>query len=368
MAENLTVKDITSYLEQLAPLSSQESYDNSGLIVGDPSMHVKGALLSLDCTEEVVEEAVSVGANMIIAHHPIVFKGLKKLNGKNYVERTVIRAIKNDIAIYAIHTNLDNYRFGVNAEIGERLGLENLKILSPASNSLKKLIVFCPEEATVKVSKAMFDAGAGNIGDYDECSFETSGTGAFRPNENTNPAIGEHGKREKVQEHKIEVIVSSHQLGNVLAAMNQAHPYEEVAHDIIPLDNQNQYEGAGMIGELETPVKTTDYLKKIKEAFGCGVIRHTGAVSEEIKTVAYCGGAGSFLLGAAKAKKADIYITGDFKYHEFFDAEKDIMIADIGHYESEQFTPNLLLGILKKNFINFAFHLSKVNTNPINYF
>lgn len=368
MAENLTVKDITAYLEQLAPLSSQESYDNSGLIVGDPSMSVKGALLSLDCTEEVVEEAFEVGANMIIAHHPIVFKGLKKLNGKNYVERTVIKAIKNDIAIYAIHTNLDNYRFGVNAEIGERLGLKNLQILSPATNSLKKLIVFCPEENKFEVSQALFNAGAGNIGDYDECSFETAGQGAFRPNENTNPAIGEQGKREKVDEHKIEVIVSSHQLGKVVAAMNEAHPYEEVAHDIIPLDNQNQYEGAGMIGELAQPVKTMQYLQQIKEAFACGTIRHTKQIAEEIKTVAFCGGAGSFLLKAAKSKKADIYITGDFKYHEFFDAEDDIMIADIGHYESEQFTPNLLLGILKKNFINFAFHLSKVNTNPINYF
>ena len=363
-----TIKDITTYLEAFAPLSSQESYDNSGLIVGDASTPVKGVLLSLDCTEDVVEEAINKGANLIISHHPIVFKGLKKLNGKNYVERTLINAIKNDIAIYAIHTNLDNYRFGVNAEIGERLGLKDLQILSPAKDSLKKLIVFCPSEDTPAVLQAMFNAGAGNIGDYDECSFETSGTGAFRPNENTNPAIGEHGKREKVQEDKIEVIVSSHRLNHVISAMNQAHPYEEVAHDIISLDNKNHYEGAGMIGILPTPSKTRDYLRKIKDEFNCGTIRHTKEIKDEISTVAFCGGAGSFLLSAAKAKKADIYITGDFKYHEFFDAEEDIMIADIGHYESEQFTPNLLLGILKKNFINFAFHLSKVNTNPINYF
>ena len=368
METNHTVKDITHFLEQLAPISSQESYDNSGLIVGQANETVTGVLLSLDCTEEIVDEAIAKGANLIIAHHPIVFKGLKKLNGKNYVERTVIKAIKNDIAIYAIHTNLDNYRFGVNHEIGNRLGLKNLKVLAPTSNSLKKLIVFCPQENTKAVSQAMFDAGAGNIGDYDECSFETSGIGGFRPNENSNPAIGEHGKREKVEEHKIEVIVSAHKLGQVLSAMNDAHPYEEVAHDIIPLDNQNQYEGAGMIGELPSPKAASDYLKEIKKAFNCGVIRHTPFVKDEIKTVAYCGGAGSFLLNAAKAKKADIYITGDFKYHEFFDAENDLIIADIGHYESEQFTPNLLLGILKKNFINFAFHLSKVNTNPINYF
>ncbi|MGM0479339.1 MAG: Nif3-like dinuclear metal center hexameric protein [Bacteroidota bacterium] len=368
MKEKHTINAITTYLEQHAPLSSQESYDNSGLITGDPSTTVRGVLLSLDCTEAVVEEAIEVGANLIIAHHPIVFKGLKKLNGKNYVERTVIKAIKNDIAIYAIHTNLDNYRFGVNREIGNRIGLEQLNILSPAKNALKKLIVFCPEENTAEVSQAMFEAGAGNIGEYDECSFETKGQGGFRPNEVANPNIGERGQRETVREHKIEVIVSSHHLPRVLSAMNTAHPYEEVAHDIIPLDNNNHYEGAGMVGELPEPMETTAFLEHLKRTFDCSVIRHTPLLKDNIQRVAFCGGSGSFLLNAAKGKKADIYITGDFKYHEFFDAEDDIIIADIGHYESEQFTPNLLLGILKKNFINFAFHLSKVNTNPINYF
>jgi dinuclear metal center YbgI/SA1388 family protein len=368
MESNHTIKDITNYLEHLAPISSQESYDNSGLIIGNPNVRVNGVLISLDCTEEIVDEAIAKGANLIIAHHPIVFKGLKKLNGKNYVERTVIKAIKNDVAIYAIHTNLDNYRFGVNREIGNRLGLKNLRVLAPAQNKLKKLVVFCPQENTKEVSQALFEAGAGNIGDYNECSFETEGTGGFKPNKYSNPTIGKHGTREKVEEHKIEVIVSAHKLGQVLTAMNQAHPYEEVAHDIIPLENQNQYEGAGMIGELSTPKETTAFLDEVKKEFKCKVIRHTPLINKEIKTVAYCGGAGSFLLNSAKGKKADIYITGDFKYHEFFDAENDIIIADIGHYESEQFTPNLLLGILKKNFINFAFHLSKENTNPINYF
>ncbi len=368
MKEKHTINTITSFLEQRAPLSSQESYDNSGLIVGDPSNAVQGVLLSLDCTEAVVDEAIEMGANLIIAHHPIVFKGIKKLNGKNYVERTVIKAIKNDIAIYAIHTNLDNYRFGVNQEIGKRIGLENLNILSPAKNALKKLIVFCPEDDTLNLSKALFEAGAGNIGEYDECSFETEGLGGFRPNEAANPAIGKSGHRETVREHKIEVIVSAHELPRVLAAMHRAHPYEEVAHDILPLENKNHYEGAGMIGKLPAPMDATAFLKHIKKEFNSQVIRHTPLLKDTIQHVAFCGGAGSFLLEAAKAHDADIYITGDFKYHEFFDAENDIVIADIGHYESEQFTPNLLLSILKKNFINFAFHLSKVNTNPINYF
>jgi dinuclear metal center YbgI/SA1388 family protein len=368
MNPKYTVKQITSYLEEFAPLSSQESYDNAGLLVGDPSQEVSSVLLSLDCTEEIVEEAIQTGVNLIIAHHPIVFSGLKKLNGKNYVERTVIKAIKHDIALYAIHTNLDNYRFGVNAEIGKRLKLSNLSILSPSKNKLNKLIVFCPKENCASISQAMFDAGAGNIGNYDECSFESSGVGAFRPNESSNPSIGSHGKRERVDEGKVEVIVSNHKLGDVISAMKEAHPYEEVAHDILPLLNENKYEGAGMIGELPEAISTTAYLKLIKNAFNCSVIRHTTITKKEIKKVAFCGGSGSFLLGAAKAKQADIFITGDYKYHDFFDAEGNIIIADIGHYESEQFTPYLLHGILKKNFVNFAFHLSKVNTNPINYF
>lgn len=364
----LKVKDISGFLEQLAPLSSQESYDNCGLITGSHGQDVTGVLLSLDCTEEVVDEAISKGVNMIVAHHPIVFKGLKKLNGKNYVERTIIKAIKNDIAIYAIHTNLDNYRFGVNHEIASRIGLINTKILAPKGDVLKKLIVFCPTENVSQLSKALFDAGAGHIGDYAECSFESEGKGGFLPGENTNPTLGKVGSREVVEETKLEVIISSHQEGRILKAMHLAHPYEEVAYDLIPLSNKNHFEGAGMIGELEKSMEVDQFLSHLKSTFDCGVIRHTKKHLKEIKKVAFCGGAGSFLLNHAKAQGADIYITGDFKYHEFFDAEEKIIIADIGHYESEQFTPNLIHDVMKKKFINFALHLSEVNTNPINYF
>jgi dinuclear metal center YbgI/SA1388 family protein len=364
----LKVKDISRFLEQLAPLSSQESYDNCGLITGSHDQKVTGVLLSLDCTEEIVEEAISNGANMIVSHHPIVFKGLKKINGNNYVERTIIKAIKNDIAIYAIHTNLDNYRFGVNHEIASRIGLINTQILDPKSNVLKKLIVFCPTENVSQLSKSLFEAGAGHIGDYAECSFESEGKGGFLPGENTNPTLGKVGSREEVKETKLEVIISSHQQGDILNAMNAAHPYEEVAYDLISLSNKNHFEGSGMIGELETPMEIDSFLSHLKSTFDCGVIRHTKKHLKEIKKVAFCGGAGSFLLGRAKAHGADVFITGDFKYHEFFDAEDQIIIADIGHYESEQFTPNLIHDAMKKKFINFALHLSKVNTNPINYF
>lgn len=364
----MKIRELTQYLETLAPLSSQESYDNSGLIVGDPNEEVRSVLISLDCVEETVEEAISKNCQLIIAHHPIVFKGLKKLNGKNYVERTVLKAIRNDIAIYAIHTNLDNYRFGVNDEIGKRLGLQNLRVLQPKREVLSKLICYVPKDHVASVSQAMFDAGAGRIGDYDECGFQTSGTGSFRPNETAKPFIGASGERSEVEEVKFEAVCSNHILNSVVRAMVDAHPYEEVAYEIFPMKNVNPYEGSGMVGELPLPVDTGTFLRNVKDVFNCGVIRHTKLTMDKISKVSFCGGSGSFLLGAAKGSGADIFITGDFKYHEFFDAEDDIIIADIGHFESEQFTSDRLAAILTEKFANFAVHLTEVNTNPINYF
>lgn len=365
---NMKIREITQYLESLAPISSQESYDNSGLIVGDANAEVSNVLISLDCIEATVEEAIQKNCQLIIAHHPIVFKGLKKLNGKNYIERTVIKAIKNDIAIYAIHTNLDNYRFGVNHEIGQRIGLRNVKVLQPKKEVLSKVVCYVPDDHLDAVSQAMFDAGAGNIGDYDECGFSTKGEGSFRPNDAAKPFIGAAGERSSVNESKFEAVCSTHILGKVVAAMISAHPYEEVAHEIYPMLNSNPYEGSGMVGELESPMEAQAFLEHIKKTFNCGVIRHTELTSKTIQKVAYCGGSGSFLLSAAKRSGADIYITGDFKYHEFFDADGGIIIADIGHFESEQYTSNRLADILTEKFATFAVHLTEVNTNPINYF
>jgi dinuclear metal center YbgI/SA1388 family protein len=364
----MEIKEITRYLEDLAPLSSQESYDNSGLIVGDPSKKVTNVLVSLDCVESTIQEAIDKGCELIIAHHPIVFKGLKRFNGSDYVQRTVIKAIKNDIAIYAIHTNLDNYRFGVNYEIGKRLGLKNLSVLSPKSQVLNKVICYIPEDHLAVVSQAMFDAGAGNIGDYSECGFSTEGTGTYKPEEGAQPFEGEKEIRSEVKEVKFEAIVSSHKIGAVVNAMMIAHPYEEVAYEIYPMITSNQYEGSGMVGDLENEVEEAEFLKQIKNDFNCGVIRHTKLSGKKVKKVAFCGGAGSFLLNAAKRSGADFFITGDFKYHEFFDAENKIVIADIGHFESEQFTSNRIAEILTKKFATFAVHLTEVNTNPINYF
>ncbi len=364
----MKIKEITSYLESLAPLSSQASYDNCGLIVGNSEMEITSALICLDSTEAIVDEAIEKGCNLIIAHHPIVFSGLKKLNGKNYIERTVIKAIENKIAIYAIHTNLDNYRYGVNFEIGKRLGLKNLQVLSPNENAICKISVFVPKDHSEIVSKAMFEAGAGEIGNYNECSFELNGIGTFTPLENANPFEGKKGKNSRVEEVKLEVISTTHVLNSVIKAMKNVHPYEEVAYDIISLKNSHPFEGSGMFGILENEMDELAFLSQIKSTFNCGIIRHTNLLNKPIKTVAFCGGSGSFLLKNAKQIKADIFITADYKYHDFFDSENQLVIADIGHFESEQYTINLIADILKKKFPIFVLHLTGVNTNPINYF
>lgn len=363
----MRIKDITAYLESLAPSATQESYDNSGLIVGNPDSEINGALISLDCTEEIVDEALAKGVNLIISHHPIVFKGLKRLNGKNYVERTVIKAIQNNIALYAIHTNLDHYIHGVNREIVNRLKLTNVQVLQPSKEQLVKLVTYVPVAHREQVLSALFEAGAGEIGNYSECSFSQSGEGTFRANEEAVPFVGKVDERHTEQEVKIETILPNFAKNKVLKALLYAHPYEEVAYDLIPLLNEWSTVGSGMIGELAQPMDELAFLKEVKSTFNCGVIRHTALREKPISKVAVCGGAGGFLLQTAKAKGADVFITADYKYHEFFDAEGQIIIADIGHYESEQFTTNLLADIITKKFPKFALHLTGLNTNPIKY-
>ncbi len=362
-----TIAHIISYLHQVAPFSYQESYDNSGLLVGDASQEVTGVVVALDCTEAVIDEAIAAGANVVLTHHPIVFKGLKRLTGSNYVERTVIKAIRNNIALIAIHTNLDNVYFGVNHIIASRLNLTNQRILAPKAATLFKLAVFVPHDSEDAVRSAMAEAGAGRIGDYENCSFSVEGMGRFRPTGDADPYIGEPGKLVTVSETCIEVVVNQHALKAVEQAMKKAHPYEEVAYNIIPMLNTNQYIGSGMVGDLEAPVKTMDFLEFVKETFQCGVVRYTYAVSETVQRIAVCGGSGGFLLPDAIGAKADVFITADYKYHEFFDADGKIVIADIGHFESEQYTSDWLVQLLTKKFTTFAVRLANVNTNPINY-
>ncbi len=364
----MKLRELTDHLESIAPLDYQEAYDNAGLLVGSPEKDVKKALLSLDCTEAVLDEAIAAGCDVIISHHPIVFKGLKRFNGNTYVERVIMKAIKYDIALYAIHTNLDNVMGGVNSKIAERLGLLDTRILSPKDDLLRKLVVFVPTGHAERIRAALFAAGAGNIGRYDACSFNTMGYGTFRAGEGADPFVGQQGEHHREEEERIEVIYPSTKERTVLRGLFEAHPYEEVAYDIYRLQNNHQRIGSGLLGRLEKPIPESDFLGLLKEKLGAKVIRHTALRGRSVDHVAVCGGAGGFLLGQAIRAAADVFVTADYKYHEFFDAEGKIVIADVGHFESEQFTQQLLLEIIQKKFPTFAVRLTGVDTNPINYY
>lgn len=363
----MRIKDITTYLETLAPLAYQEDYDNSGLLIGDANTEMKGGLITLDVTEAVIDEAIETGSNLIIAHHPLIFRGLKKITGTHWIERCVIKAIQNSISIYAIHTNLDNVAGGVNSKIADQLGLLNQKILSHKPGILRKLVTFVPKADTQKVLDGLYQAGAGEIGNYDHCSFRIGGVGAFRPLEKANPHIGTALNDEEVDENRIEVILPSYASGKIISALKATHPYEEVAYYLSSLENQNQEVGSGVIGELEKPMETVEFLHFLKKRMKTGTIRYTALPKKNVQRIAVCGGTGSFLLSKAKSQGADVFITADFKYHEFFEAENQLLIADIGHYESEQFTKQLLFDNLTKKFANIALRLSEVETNPIKY-
>jgi dinuclear metal center YbgI/SA1388 family protein len=364
---NMTIAQIIHELETWAPLWLQEDYDNAGLLTGDKNTTVKNVLVSLDCTEAVIDEAIEHKCELIVCHHPVIFGGLKKLTGENYVQRTVIKAIKNNIAIYAIHTNLDNVANGVNKIICEKLKLTQTRILQPKTNQLCKLVVFVPREHADKVRLAMFNAGAGNIGNYSECSFNTLGEGTFKGSDATNPFVGEKNQQHKEVEIKIEVIVPNHATRLVIEAMISAHPYEEVAYDIYPLTNTWSQVGSGMTGELANHEDEKAFLQRVKNTFHAGAVRHTALLGKPVKTVAVCGGSGQFLLKSAISAGAQVFITSDFKYHQFFDAEGKVLIADIGHFESERFTIDLIGGFLKEKFNTFAVRLSGVDTNPVKY-
>ena len=365
---NMTIQDIIEHLESIAAPALQESYDNARLLVGDKQWECTGVLTALDSTEGVIDEAISNNCNLIVAHHPIIFGGLKSITGKSYIERTIIKAIKNDVAIYAIHTNLDNVSEGVNKVIADKLGLIHQQILSPKNDQLRKLAVYVPIENRENLQEALFAAGAGHIGKYSECSFSVAGTGTFLPGEGASPAEGAVGSRSTVKEEKLEVLYPVWKETAILSTMKANHPYEEVAYECYAISNLHQNVGSGMIGQLPQPVAATDFLKFIKERFGLAMLKHTTLLEKPIRKVAVCGGAGSFLLQNAIAAGADIFITSDMKYHEFFDADGKIIVVDIGHYESEQFTVDLLYDILREKFTNFAVQKTTVNTNPVSYF
>ncbi len=362
-----TIKDITNYIEEIAPLPYAEGFDNVGLLVGDYQTEVRGVLVTLDTLENVVDEAIKNDCNLIVSFHPIIFSGLKKLTPRSYVERTVIKAIKNDIAIYAMHTALDNSFVGVNDKICETLGLTNRRILIPQKDTIKKMVFYVPKENAESVKEALFTAGAGAIGNYSNCSFNVNGIGTFKGNDSSSPVVGEKGVLESVEETMVSMTYPKHRESAVLSSLFKAHPYEEVAYEITTIENKNQHIGLGMIGELEEEMDEVSFLKFVKKQMNAGGIRHSKLLGKPVKKVAVLGGSGSFAIENALREKADVYVTSDIKYHEFYKAENQMVIADIGHFESEQFTKNLLVGLLTKKFHNFAIILSKEVTNPIYY-
>lgn len=365
----MRIKNITNFLEQIAPLGLQESYDNSGLLIGNKESEVSKALIALDVTDKVLEEAIKNKCDLIISHHPLIFKGIKRLNGGNFVEDLVIKAIKNDIAIYAIHTNLDNVSQGVNGALAKKIGLINTRVLSAKTGELNKLVVFCPESNAEIVRNSMLDAGAGHIGNYSHCSFNTDGKGSFKAGEGANPFVGEIDKIHFENEVRIETILPKWMISRILNAMMAVHPYEEVAYDIYPLINKSENIGSGMIGELENETDLEAFLSKVKKSLQAAYLRH-GPIhnGKKVKKVAICGGSGSFLMDAAYRQQADLFITGDLKYHDFFEYNGKMTLVDAGHYETEQFTKDLLFDLLTKKFSNFALQISGINTNPVSFF
>ena len=363
----MLLRDLMAYLEKVVPLRLQESYDNSGLIVGNPEQKISSALICLDVTKEILSEAKKMKCNLIISHHPVLFKPLNRLTGASETEQIIIEAIKNSISIYALHTNLDKIGKGVSFSMCKKLNLNDCKILYPEKSGLKKLVAFIPADHAEKVRYAIFNAGAGHIGNYDMCSFNVTGKGSFRALDGTNPYVGKQNEIHFEDEVRLETILPDYIVPQVIREMIKAHPYEEVAYDIYPLENANNNVGLGMVGALKASVDELVFLKKVKKVFNGQCIRYTQLLNKKIKTVAVCGGSGSSLISSAIRNKADIFITADIKYHQFFDAGGKIVLADIGHYESEQYAKEIICDIIKKKFPNFALHLSEINTNPINY-
>jgi dinuclear metal center YbgI/SA1388 family protein len=364
----MKISEIIAVIDVFAAPELQEEWDNTGLLTGNAQWDCTGALCTLDVTVNVIREAVARNCNLIIAHHPIIFKGLKRLTGKTYAEAVVIEAIKNNMTLYAMHTALDNVVLGVNGKIAEKLGLKDCKVLAPKARMLRRLITFAPHDQAEAVRQAVFAAGAGHIGKYAECSFNSRGTGTFKAEEGADPFVGEIGKQHQEDETKIEIVFPAYLELQVVKALVQAHPYEEVAYDIFTMENQHYGIGSGIIGELENEMPEQDFLQQVQHIFKTPCIKHTALTGKGVKKVAVCGGSGAFLIKQALRQGAQVYITADVKYHEFFDAEGQLMIADVGHWESEQYTIELLYDLIARKFPTFAVFKTEVNTNPVQYF
>lgn len=363
----MKIREVLSAIEQLAPLPLQEGYDNSGVQVGDINQEVRGVLIAIDVTEDVMTEAVRLNCNLVISHHPLAFRSFKSLTGRNYVERCMIKACKHDIVVYAAHTNLDNAVGGVNYELARILGLQQVKILAPQRKVLSKLVTYVPLSHADNVRAVLFNAGAGNIGNYDSCSFNILGEGTFKVGEGTSPFVGEQGVLHREQEVRIEVILPIYKQSEVLNALLAAHPYEEPAYDFYLLENSWAQAGSGIVGTLPEPMEEEDFLYYLKDTLKLSSIQHSTYLGKQIQEVALCGGSGSFLIPNAISYRADIFITGEAKYNDFYDVENKILLATVGHYESEVCTKNIFYNLLSSKFPDLELNLSQFDENPVKY-
>ncbi len=364
----MLLHEIHTLFESFFPSALQENYDNTGILIGDPDCEINKILVSIDITEDVIKEAIMQKCNLVISHHPTIFSPISKIIFNTAQGRIIKNAIKNNISIYAAHTNLDNAEFGMNTMLANKFGLKDQQFLKPKKNILRKLVTFCPADYSEKVRKALFDSGVGHIGNYSSCSFITEGTGTFKAGENTNPFVGKKNELHFEKESRIETIFPAFIQNKVISALLKSHPYEEVAYDIYPIENEFTKAGEGIIGNLAKPITPNEFLNQVKKVLNVESIRHTSIKNKKIKKVAVCGGGGSFLINDAIRKQADAFITADVKYHQFLDAEKSILLIDAGHYETEQYAKEIIHDLLIKNFPKFAVRISKISTNPINYF
>lgn len=364
----MKLTEIIQIIEKEIPVQLQESYDNNGLQLGDANSEILKALISLDLTMDVLIEAKSENCNLIITHHPPIFSAVKTIESNDVLGAMIYFAIKNDIAIYSMHTSFDKYKYGVSYALAEKLLIKNIKVLSPEKNVLRKLITFCPKIQSEALRKALFSAGAGHIGEYDSCSFNTIGEGTFRALEKANPFVGAKGDLHIEQEVKIETIFPFWKQNAVIKALLAHHPYEEVAYDIYLLENRLENSGLGMLGNLEKELEKEDFLSFVKGKLKIESLRFNNSFKGKIKKLALCGGAGSSLIREAISSGADAYITADLKYHEFQAASSDILLIDAGHYETEIFALNAIKSLLSEKLPKFATRISETKTNFVSYF
>jgi len=367
----MTCGEIFKYIRSWAPEEIAWNKDNVGLQVGSAKRKVKNILLALDLNMKVIIEAVKKDCNIIITHHPLLFNPLRKIDtDQDNTSLLVEKLIKHDITLFSAHTNLDFTKDGVSFELAKTLKLTNLRFLSNIKSAQYKLIVFVPEGHIEKVASAIFENGGGIIGEYSNCSFRTKGQGSFKGSKKTSPSIGKKLNYEKTDEIKLEVLIDSWKLNEILSAIRSVHPYEEIAYDVYPLNNENVNYGIGAIGELHTAMNQREFFNHVSKSLKINNFRYTTGKTNKIKTVAVCGGSGSEVIPAAIKKGADALITADIKYHTFFDNERKILLIDAGHYETEIFSLNevnkRLADLIKKK-KNKVFKYNG-STNPVIFY